>query len=192
VYNAAGIDIITAEMVKELRLTGKKGQEKIYFRLLLGLNDREQELVEKISEVLKGVIEVEGLEIVRVNTLTPTDLGLPRYRLATTVPANWIPFVPAAVGLGVINLQRATMLYNEVDVAPQSIDAMTRLLRFDTPEEPLLSLNEETVLRAGIKVQLTKQRVRWLDGRTYTWLGRKVITGRGEGSSYLKFDILPR
>jgi hypothetical protein len=37
---------------------------------------------------------------------------------------------------------------------------------------------------------LTRQRVRGADGKTYIWLGRKVLAGRGEGSSGLTFDQL--
>jgi hypothetical protein len=46
------------------------------------------------------------------------------------------------------------------------------------------------VPRAGLRMQLTAQRVRWVDGKTYVWLGRKVLTGQGEGSSGLSFDVL--
>ena len=52
------------------------------------------------------------------------------------------------------------------------------------------SVREEAIPRAGVKIQLTKQRVRWIDGSTIVWLGRKVVTGRGEASSGLKFDFL--
>ena len=53
-----------------------------------------------------------------------------------------------------------------------------------------IELNEEAVTRAGLKVQLTKQRIRWIDGKTYVWMGRKVLTGRGETGSGLEFDVV--
>jgi hypothetical protein len=49
-------------------------------------------------------------------------------------------------------------------------------------------VNEEEVLYSGTIVTRSYQRTRWYDGRTYTWLGRYRETGRGEGSSNLRFD----
>jgi len=87
-----------------------------------------------------------------------------------------------------VRLCRAQMLRNEADERPVSIDAMTRLLN-EKRSNPLLWLDEEAVPREGVKVQLTKQRVRWTDGKTYVWLGKKVLVGRGEGRSGLRFDV---
>ncbi len=117
--------------------------------------------------------------------------GVPRYRLATTVPENWIPFIPAPYFVPNdprIRLRRAQMLRNVDDEAPDTIRAMSRLL--ELADDPLLWLEEPTVPRSGLRVQLTSQRVRWVDGKTYVWLGRKVTTGKGEGSSGLRFDTL--
>lgn len=121
------------------------------------------------------------------------------YRLATTVPANWIPFLPAeaTMMLGAafwpdiesVRLCRAQMLRNEAAERPVSIDAMTRLLN-EKRSNPVLWLDEEAVPREGVKVQLTKQRVRWTNGETYVWLGKKVLVGRGEGRSGLRFDVI--
>jgi hypothetical protein len=116
----------------------------------------------------------------------------PHYRLATSVPENWIPFLPsnarALLGRPGIRLRRAEMLRNTDDEQPTSIPAMTQLLGLEG--DLLLWLEEPTVPRAGLHYQLTAQRMRWFDGKTYVWLGRKVLTGRGEGSSGLKFDVL--
>ena len=51
-------------------------------------------------------------------------------------------------------------------------------------------INEEEVPRAGRIVTRSFQRVRWLDGRVMLWLGRRTMTGRGEGSSGLEFDVI--
>jgi hypothetical protein len=106
------------------------------------------------------------------------------YELASTVPANWIPFIPVRISetYDQILLQRAKMplVEGEEGIGPRS-----RILGGKNSSD---KINEEAITRAGVKVQLTKQRMRWTDGRTYTWLGRKVITGRGEGSSGLVFD----
>jgi hypothetical protein len=139
---------------------------------------------------------------------TPSQGEAPRYRLATTVPENWIPFIPVQRGSflgatkGAIQFRRAKMLRNtdhkrmaeeeetlsEFLANDDSISAMSRLLALD--EQALLFLNEESVPRAGLRVQLTKQRARWVDGSTHVWLGRKVLIGRGEGSSGLIWDTV--
>lgn len=117
---------------------------------------------------------------------------VPRYRLATTVPENWFPFVPATASHiaefspSSMRLWRAQMPRSEAAEKHQPITAMTRLLGLS--EEPLLWLEEATVPRSGLRAQLTAQRIRWVDGKTYVWYGRKVLTGRGEGSSGLVFD----
>jgi hypothetical protein len=123
----------------------------------------------------------------------PSSGDAPRYRLATTVPAHWIPFIPTnatayLVDYAGMRLRRAQMLRNTDDEEPSPIPAMSRLLELDT--DPLLWLEEAAVPRSGLCVQLTAQRLRWVDGKTYVWLGRKVLTGRGEGSSGLRFDML--
>jgi hypothetical protein len=115
--------------------------------------------------------------------------AIPRYRLATTVPENWFPFIPVQCGKPedpCIRLRVAEMLRNKDDEEPTDIPAMSRLLEHD----PLLWVDEETIPRAGLRVIHTKQRIRWFNGKTYVWLGRKVLTGRGEGSSGLVFDVL--
>jgi len=121
---------------------------------------------------------------------------VPRYRLSTTVPENWFPFMPATashikdMSPSSMRLWRAQMLRSEAAGQPQPIPSMTRLL--DLSGEPLLWLEEATVPRSGLRAQLTAQRIRWVDGKTYVWYGRKVLTGRGEGSSGLKFDSIDR
>ncbi len=131
---------------------------------------------------------------------TPSIADVPRYRLATTVPEHWIPFIPAREprlpgenknAFKSVGLQRAQMLRNTEDEKPVLIDATSRLLGFDEGD-PIIWLDEATVPRSGLKLQLTAQRTRGADGKTYVWLGRKVNAGRGEGSSGLRFDVLSK
>jgi len=56
--------------------------------------------------------------------------------------------------------------------------------------QPTYFINEEEIPRAGRIVVRTFQRTRWIDGRVVLWLGRRTMTGRGEGSSGLAFDTL--
>ncbi|MEJ2050790.1 MAG: hypothetical protein P8Y60_13310, partial [Calditrichota bacterium] len=112
---------------------------------------------------------------------------IPLFRLASQVPTNWMPYLPFHIedGDSNIELRRAVMMRNEAGTEPVDIDPLSTLAQND-----LLSVREEAIPRAGVRVQLTKQRVRSADGKTYIWLGRKVLAGRGEGSSGLTFDQL--
>lgn len=112
---------------------------------------------------------------------------IPQFRLATQVPANWIPYLPFHIDGSNTNieLRRAVMMRNESGTEPEDIDPISFLAKSE-----LLNIREEAIPRAGVRIQLTKQRVRGNDGSTYIWLGRKVLAGRGEGSSGLKFDQL--
>lgn len=71
---------------------------------------------------------------------------------------------------------------------PADVEALSKLLALD--EHALLWLAEHAVPRSGVRVQLTKQRVRGVDGRTHLWVGRKVLVGRGEAASGLRFDYV--
>jgi hypothetical protein len=107
-----------------------------------------------------------------------------KYKLITPVPENWIPFIPVKQDTNdQIILQQAEMPTQD---GSESIEPVSRILGSNFNGSELI--NEEAITRAGVKVQLTKQRVRWVDGKTYVWLGRKAVTGKGEGSSGLRFD----
>jgi len=102
----------------------------------------------------------------------------PRYVLGTEVPLNWFPFMPVHVAGGnrAVQLQRARM--------PRGGPIRGRILDV----RPTYLINEEEVPRAGKIVSRSYQRARWLDGRTFLWIGKTVTTGRGEGASGLAFD----
>jgi hypothetical protein len=101
------------------------------------------------------------------------------YLLGTTVPKNWIPFIPvhAEGSVSEIRLQRARMVGGD---PPRGW-----LLR--EPRSPYF-LEEEEVPRAGIYVDRTWQRARWINGKTFVWIGRSKTAGKGEGWSQLVFD----
>lgn len=123
-----------------------------------------------------------------------------RFRLSNAVPENWIPFIPKKVdplqfNLREVMLQRATMrrYINGEYVDGEFIRPRTSILSVgleDSNNSRPYFINEEEVSRSGFVVSTHFQRARWYDGKTYTWLGRKVLSGRGEGNSGLKFDIL--
>ncbi len=114
-----------------------------------------------------------------------------RYRLGTRVRENWIPFIPVHKpgSNRDIRLQRAAIPRPFAD-APSPVEPRGAILRagLDEPRPQPYFIHEEEVPKAGAVVTRTYQRARWWDGRVYTWLGRRKQTGRGQGSSGLKFD----
>lgn len=134
---------------------------------------------------------VSGMEMARPEVepapFVPVgDTAAIRYVLGTTVPENWIPFIPVHIpgSVSEIRLQRARL--------PGAKPPKGVLLN---EAQPVYFINEEEVPRSGISVQRSYQRTRWLNGKTYLWIGRRKETGKGEGWSNLKFDqiddILP-
>ncbi len=114
------------------------------------------------------------------------------YRLASNVPAHWIPLVPVrapgeerSVGLGLAAVPRYAVDGTEL---PPAGPAGQLLAPLNLPNA--LLLREEEVPRAGARVTRAWQLGRWIDGSTHVWMGRRKSAGRGEGSSGLRFDYL--
>lgn len=126
---------------------------------------------------------VNGNEMARrtvsLPPFTPAGQARIRYVLGTTVPDNWIPFIPVHMegSSTEIRLQRARM--------PAGKGALGMIL---TEVPPPYFINEEEVPRSGIMVQRSFQRARWLSGESYLWVGRFKQAGKGEGWSNLRFD----
>ena len=109
----------------------------------------------------------------------PAGTAKIRYVLGTTVPDNWIPFIPVHIAGSTteIRFQRARM--------PGGKGALGQVL---TEDPPPYYISEEEIPRSGVIVTRSFKRARWFDGQTYLWLGRTKVTGKGEGWSNLKFD----
>ncbi len=121
------------------------------------------------------------------------------YQAQTTVPENWIPFLPIHVPGDdrEIQLQRGAMPRvlegsAQTPSPPPKVRPRTTLLRpgLDAnPPQPYF-LHEEEVPRAGTRLDLAFKRARRHDGSVVVWLGAERSTGRGEASSGLAWDVL--
>ncbi|TDW97486.1 hypothetical protein [Dinghuibacter silviterrae] len=102
-----------------------------------------------------------------------------QYVLGTTVPDNWIPFIPVHIqgSNSQIRFQRAAM--------PGAKGALGRVL---TEVPAPYYIDQEQIPRDGVIVQRAFHRTRWLNGKTFLWMSRFKETGTGEGWSNLKFD----
>jgi hypothetical protein len=150
--------------------------ERVYF-----MRDEMANLMWAIEDIIPAETG-GGKKIIQVTPPDPVPNPDPetwRYTLGTTVPDHWIPFIPVHKpgSEKEIRFQRARM--------PNTKPAASVLL---TENQPVHFIEEQEVPRSGVIVERSVQRIRWTDGRTYLWVGRRKITGRGEGSSGLAFD----
>jgi hypothetical protein len=149
-------------------------------------------------------------EQIRLAYPPPADAGnvaaevLLRYQLMGTVPENWIPLVAVRLAGQVTAsaylqgaMPRVPALDPAFDMAGdpilghQVVLPRGGVLERSPVEQPNL-IREEELLRGGAVVTRSYQQTRWTDGSTTTWLGRRKLNGRGEGSSGLAFDQAPQ
>lgn len=152
-----------------------------------------QEASARLREAASAAAEAGSLEISDADEAREKDGIAIKYRLASTVPGNWIPYVPVHTGSDKRSIQfrQAAMLRDPQDGdGSEPIKPRTRILNPASGTEASVLINEETLSRAGLRLQIRVQRTRWFDGSTYVWLGRHVGPGQGEGSSGLRFDYL--
>jgi hypothetical protein len=108
----------------------------------------------------------------------PTGDPMLHYRLGSTVPDYWIPFLPVQIdAAGHLQLRRARLP-----------GAPTQPLGNLLAEEPSIFLEE--VPREGVRLERRYRSARATDGSSHLWIGRRRITGRGEGRSGLRFDYV--
>ena len=155
-----------------------------------GATERGIEAARETLSYLQRLVSPGGTSTV------PAARAAIRYEVMTTVPENWIPFLPVHVTGSdrQTQLQRAAMprILEGDPNPPAKVQPRTRLLREGldaTPPAPYY-VNQEEVPRAGTQLQERWERTRWTDGTVYTWLRVQRQTGRGEGSSGLAFDQL--
>jgi hypothetical protein len=109
------------------------------------------------------------------------------YRLMTDVPDHWIPFIPVRIG----DASRQVGLVEAVLPRPDSLGELVASSPRSSVLQELrgLVLPEEEVPTAGVVVRRRWLLARSADGGRHAWAARSVTTGRGEGSSGLRFDV---
>lgn len=102
-----------------------------------------------------------------------------RYVVGTSVPENMIPFISVHKDdtETEMRFQRARL--------PGSIGAQGKLLN---ENQPVYFIEEEEVPKSGIIIERNFQRTRWLNGKTFLWVGRRKKVGREKTDSKLRFD----
>jgi len=108
----------------------------------------------------------------------PSGDPVPHYRLGSTVPDYWIPFLPIQLdNSGHLQLHRGRL-------PGPATGPLGRMLA------EVATIFLEEVPREGVHLERRFRCARGTDGSTYLWIGRRRSTGRGEGRSGLRFDYL--
>jgi hypothetical protein len=104
-----------------------------------------------------------------------------RYQIETPVPTDWFPYVPVEVTNVVTQV---VLRQGEVERGTASLVVPKGRVLLGVKE-----LREQEVPRTGVRITRVANRSRWLDGSTHLWIARRKTSGRGEGSSGLRFDV---
>jgi hypothetical protein len=142
----------------------------------------------QVEDPVENIIDRRGRWVGR-GKLPPGTRDLPAYRVESVVPDYWIPLAPEQLAdQQSIRLRLVPMEVDEGGV-PQTVEPLGRLLAANDSEGRLW-LFEQEVPREGTLVDRLYRYARWQDGRAALWTARRRSTGRGEGSSGLRFDFL--
>jgi hypothetical protein len=142
----------------------------------------------RVQDGLEGIVDRRAAWV-GSRTVKPGDPARPSYRVETIVPDYWIPLAPEQLAdQQSIHLRLVPM---EVDDGgtPRTVEPQGNLLATNGATGRLWLYDEE-VPREGTAVDRVHRYARWLGGRSATWTARRRQTGRGEGSSGLRFDVL--
>ncbi|MGI4735266.1 MAG: hypothetical protein ACRYG7_08820 [Janthinobacterium lividum] len=110
------------------------------------------------------------------------------YALRSTVPENWVPFLPVTTAEGGTTLWQGALPRQVPRLTLPAVQPRTVLLQGDLTQPYLL--HEHEVPPAGVRVEGRSYRARWHNGRTISWFGRLRGPVQVTGSSGLAFDQL--
>ena len=137
------------------------------------------------------------------------------YRLQSSVPFNWIPFIPQRLsteeskkspffmGGREIILRRGKMpcyIFNGEKFELNAVRPQGTIMRPNVDhdrkgnvvrESPMV-IHEEAVQATGIRLTKNFQRARWIGGKIYQWLGIYKRQAKTDASSGLIFDELKK
>jgi hypothetical protein len=142
----------------------------------------------RVEDGLEGIVDRRAAWV-GSRTVKPGDPARPSYRVETIVPDYWIPFAPEQLAdHQSIHLRLVPMQVDDGGT-PRTVEPQGNLLATNGAAGRLWLFDEE-VPREGTAVDRVHRYARWLGGRSATWTARRRQTGRGEGSSGLRFDVL--
>ena len=109
------------------------------------------------------------------------------YKITTQVPDYWFPLLHDQEEHGkptnTNKLTLGSLLRGPNQPSPKLLGEISKELKAS-------GIFDEEVPREGIHVYRQFQFSRWHDGSSYLWISRRKHSGKGEGSSNLKFDTI--
>lgn len=137
------------------------------------------------------------------------------YSLQSSVPFNWIPFIPQRLdteeskkspffmGGREIILRRGKMpcyIFNGEKFELNAVRPKSTIMRpsvdhdkkGNVVKESPMVIHEEAVQATGIRLTKNYQRARWIGGKTYQWLGIYKRQAKTDATSGLIFDELKK
>lgn len=184
-YQLSKPDDFTAQPILFLPPTIPKVQEAEPLERVYFLRDEQSNLAWAIETVSPSAaqrgIDTSATAPAPEPAESSTDTAQLVYKLGAVTPENWTPFVPVRLeNSNQIRLQRAFM--------PNSTLPKGQVLQDIKPREKPYFIREEEVGRAGIIIERGWQRARWLNGKTFTWIGRRKTIGKISDMSNLAWD----
>lgn len=127
----------------------------------------------------KALERIEQMTRAMPERPVPGEEATPRYVLGTSVPPYWFPLVPTPLNGG-LGLKLERMVNQDGSVKPHG-----KFLEVGGPVIP-----DAEVPREGTRLVRDYLLTRWSNGEPLLWPRRIRRTGRGEGSSGLRFDVV--
>ncbi|EOZ93595.1 hypothetical protein A33Q_3541 [Indibacter alkaliphilus LW1] len=165
--------------------------------------NRLEQLIESFMDQEKAIEEIEANDpkyLAEAESNGQVRQWKPplKYILSNKISENWIPFIPIHKPGQAINreiiFQRASMPRTISGIEPHAVRPQTGFLRVgiadNNQQNKPYFIHEEEVPRAGVTLIGQYQLTRWYSGKRLVWYGARKITGKGEGSSGLRFDLL--
>lgn len=172
----------TVQPILYLSPTLNKIQEASPLERLYFMRDEISNLCWAIESIVPSATQTgKDMQITSIENEKPKEEIL-TYHLGTVPPESWTPFIPVKKDGKKLYLQRAKM--------PNSQPPKGQILQdIELYKKPYL-IREEEVGRLGTIIERSWQRARWLNGKTFTWIGRRKTAGSIETPNGLRWDFV--
>lgn len=109
-----------------------------------------------------------------------------KFTLLTTVPDYWLPLLPRKNLVG----NSIRLILGQMPSSSSTSPTLPQGRLLQELDSEGNYIEEEEIPREGVRLTRVHKNVRWANGETYRWIGRRKTIGRGTGSSGLRFDVL--
>lgn len=130
----------------------------------------------------------DSVRIQNAAASTGSNSSIGSYKLQSTTPANWIPYVPRQIDPGNPTdggtyFRRARTVESATLQDPQYKSLFVEETRL---------LNEEEIPKTGLRLRRMSRYARGSNGKVYTWVGRGREAGKTNQRSNLRFDYIEK